>query len=432
MHVGLQRLRTGQHYTRLVEWSRLLAVTGSAQVAMQAIGFVCGILVIRLLPTPEYALYTLANTMLGTMVLLADAGIATGVIAQGGKVWQDRTKLGIILATGFALRRRFAIVSLCLALPALLFLLRQHGASWLMGTLLALTIIPVFLLTLSSGLLEIGPKLRQEIIPLQKNQVAVNLGRLAVLVLILFIFPWAFVAILAAGLPQLWGNLRLRKISDRYADASQAPDPVVRQQLLVTVRRLLPGAIYYSASGQITIWLVSLVGSTAAIAQVGALGRLATVINLFGALFGILIAPRFARMPAARKLLVTRYVQIQLAVILFGTCLMGAVWFFPQEVLWILGKGYSDLSAELIMSIAISCLGLLASSSFVLYSTRGWAINPLISIGIEVLSIVGGILLLDISSLIGILTLNIFIVSIQVVMNVSYGFFKLLKIDSLV
>ncbi len=67
-------------------WGKLISVTGSAQVLIQALGFISGIIIIRLLPTEEYAFYTLANTMLGTMNILSDAGVSTGVMAQGGKV----------------------------------------------------------------------------------------------------------------------------------------------------------------------------------------------------------------------------------------------------------------------------------------------------------------------------------------------------------
>ena len=74
------------NYLYLLRWIKLIFVTGSAQIIVQATGLFCGILVIRLLPVNEYALYTLANTMLGTMTVLADSGISSGVMAQGGKV----------------------------------------------------------------------------------------------------------------------------------------------------------------------------------------------------------------------------------------------------------------------------------------------------------------------------------------------------------
>ena len=221
MKVLVQRIADNPHYIRVFEWGKLVAVTGSAQILVQAVGLISGILVIRLLPTQEYALYTLANTMLGTMTNLADGGISAGVMAHGGKVWQHREKLGVVLVTGLDLRKKFAVGSLLVATPVLLYLLHHHGASWLMSALITVSLIPAFVTALSGGLLVVAPLLQQDIFPIQKNQINTNLGRLALLMLTLFFFPLTFLAVLAAGIPQIWANRRLRKISVGYADWNQ-------------------------------------------------------------------------------------------------------------------------------------------------------------------------------------------------------------------
>ncbi|HEX8429097.1 polysaccharide biosynthesis protein [Hymenobacter sp.] len=427
MRPTVQRVLQHPVYARALEWGRLITITGSAQIVVQAIGFACGILVIRILPTQEYALYTLANTMLGTMVLLADGGISTGVMAQGGKVWQSREGLGRVIVTGLDLRRKFAIGSLLVATPVLFVLLRHHGASWVMSILLVLATIPTFLTSLSNTLLEIAPKLQQDITPLQKNQVGVNIARLALLLLTMFVFPWAFVAVLAGGLPQIWGNLRLHKISAGYADLKQQPDPTIRTEILKVVKRVLPGAVYYSASGQITVWLISIFGTTASIAQAGALSRLSVMLGLFTMLLSTLVLPRFARLEAGWKMLLTRYAQIQIGLVLISLCIIGTVWLFPTQVLWVLGKKYSDLNTELLLSVAASCLSLITGISFSLVSSRGWATNPIITITIEVAAVIIGILMLDVSTLKGVLIFNIFIATVQALLYIIYGTLKIVR-----
>jgi len=215
---------------RVRQWLGLIAVTGAAQVAVQAIGFIGGILVIRMLPVHEYALYTLANTMLGTMVILADGGIATGVMAEGGKVWQDKAKLGAVLATGMALRKKFAVFSLLVAVPILLYLLRKHDASWLMSTLIVLSLVPAFFSSLTGRLFEIPLKLHQDINALQRYQVEANVGRLALLGLTMFAFPFAAVAILCAGASQVWNNIRVRRTSRQCAEFHRPVDPQAREK----------------------------------------------------------------------------------------------------------------------------------------------------------------------------------------------------------
>ncbi len=163
------------NFLKISEWGRLFSLMGSTQVLIQIVGLVSGIMVIRLLPPHEYALYTLANTMLGTMVVLADGGIASAVMSQGGKVWMEHEKLGAVLVTGMQLRRKFAIVSLPLSSGILLYFLRIHGASWLFSILIVLSIIPTFFMMIHSGILEISPKLRQDVSSLQKVRVGATI-----------------------------------------------------------------------------------------------------------------------------------------------------------------------------------------------------------------------------------------------------------------
>lgn len=416
-----QNIPATSKYTKALEWGKLITITGSAQLIVQLIGFLSAIIVIRLLPTKEYALYTLANTMLGTMILLADGGISTGVMSQGGKIWKDREKLGLVIATGLDLRKKFAVGSLIVAIPILLYLLLHHGASWLMAILITLSLIPAFFTSLSGTLLEVAPKLKQDIAPLQKIQVGTNALRLALIGLTIFTFPWAYLAVLASGLPQIWANLQLRKTSFNYANFKQQPDPAIRKDILEFVKRILPGAIYYCASGQITIWLISIFGSTTSVAQVGALGRLVMVLGIFNVLFSTLISPRFARLPNNRKVLLRNYLKIQVILFALMAILIIMVWQFSTQILWVLGPAYINLKKEVVLNIGGSCLGLIAGSSFSLYTHRGWAIKPIILIPLSIAAIAVSASLIDISTLHGILLLNIYVASFEVIMHMAYS-----------
>ena len=409
-------------------WIKLISITGGAQLIVQFVGLISGIIVIRMLPTHEYGLYTLANTMLGTMLVLADGGISSGVMSQGGKVWQDREKLGVVLATGMDLRMKFAIGSLLIAIPFLLYLLIHHDASWLMSFLIVVSLIPSFFTSLSGALLQVAPKLNQDIGPLQKNNIVSNILRLVLIMITLFAFPWAFIAIFVAGIAQLWANSNLKKISFGYANWKQTPDVTVRKEILYFVKRILPGSIYYCLSGQITIWLISFFGNTAAVAQVGALGRLGMMLGIFTAILGTLVIPRFSRLPDEKIKLFKIFFLIQLGLVTLGIFIIGIVYLFPAQILWILGKDYSNLKTELILSIAGSCLGLVAGSAFGLSTSRGWAINPLISIPLTLGAIILGISIIDISTLVGVLKFNLFVYIVEIIMYYLYCAIKISKV----
>ena len=428
MKVLLQTINATPGFARLFDWGKLVTVTGFSQILIQAVGFVCGILVIRLLPTSEYALYTLANTMLGTMAVLADGGISTGVISQGGRVWQDRAKLGTVIATGFHMTRRFGVVSVLVAIPAMLFLMRYHNAQWLTCALIVMALVPAFFSTLSSSLLQIAPRLQQDITRLQKNQVSSNFIRLGLLCTTLVFMPLAFVAIMASSLSQIWANARLRKICAPYADYKQDPDVHIKAEITTFVKRLLPGSIYYCLSGQVTIWLISVFGTTAAIAQVGALARLTMVLTIFSIITSTLIIPRFARLVDQGKILMDWYINIQVFLLLFTIVVVAGVWLFSDEILWVLGENYQGLNHELVLSIMGGCLNLAVGISFTMNSSRGWLLHPAIGICIGIAGIIGGVMLLDVSTLRGVLLFNIFTGVVGLLIHPLFGFLKIAKV----
>src|SRR4030095_10388182 len=170
MNTFVYKIKTNPKYIKVFQWARMISISGMAQVAVQALNLLCGIFIIRLLSSNEYALYTIANMMLSTMTVLAECDLSSAVMAQGSKDWASPNKLGVVLATGFAIRKKMGIISVLIVTPILLYLLLHHNASWPVAILIALALIPAVFASLTDSILEVPPKLRQDIIPLQKNQ----------------------------------------------------------------------------------------------------------------------------------------------------------------------------------------------------------------------------------------------------------------------
>jgi O-antigen/teichoic acid export membrane protein len=423
-----QRISTNVKSERALSWLKLISVTGGAQMIIQGIGLVSGILIIRLLPTQQYALYTLANTMLGTMTILADGGIGTGVLVEGGKVWQDRKKLGTVLSTGFALRKKFAVGSLIIALPVLIYLLRFHHASWLLTLLIIASLVPAFLTALSNNLLEIAPKLGQDIFPLQKNQVQVSIGRLVLITLVLFIFPFSYLAIFAGGVSQIWANRRLKQISSKYADWDQPADIKVQGHILSFVKKILPGSIYYCISGQITIWIISAFGTTTAVAQVGALSRLSAALALFGVMFSTLIVPRFARLSAGRNDILRKFLLIQTGLVLLSMMIVASVSIFSKQILWVLGADFSGLKTAITLIAVGSCITLISGSTHQLLSSRGVIVPPVLMISFAVIVQIGCAMIMDLRSVNNVLLFGIYTSGLIYALRLIYLFVIIKKL----
>ena len=424
MKIAVEELHKENQNAKIVHWLKLITLTGGSQAIIQATGLISGILIIRLLPVNEYAYYTITNTMLGTIAVLSDSGISNGIIAQGGKVWQDKEKLGVVLATGLKLRQKFATISLIISIPILIYLLVRQGAAWSTTLLIIIALIPTFFATLSDSIYQIVPRLHQEVKPLQINQLSVSLGRLFLSCLMLIAIPFTYIALLANGIPRIYGNIKLRQIANLHIKTDQQSDPEVRKDVISVMKRTLPGTIYYCVSGQITIWLVSVLGNVNSLAQIGALGRISVVLNVFLAIFNILIIPRFARLPSGSSILFKYYSRIVLGSLLIMCLTTAMTWAASTQILWVLGDKYSGLETELLLTIAGSCLSFIAGTAFSIYSSRGWVLLPVIAIPINILSVAIGILMFDISNLQGVLLFNMFINLSSVVMNVSYCLFK--------
>jgi O-antigen/teichoic acid export membrane protein len=424
----LKKLKEHPKYDTVVSWGKLISITGSVQLILQALGFASGILIIRLLPVQEYAFYTLANTMLGTMTVLSDGGISAGVMAQGGRVWKDKEKLGVVLATGLDLRKKFAIGSLLIMLPVLFYLLVRNNASWITSLLIVLSLIPAFFAVLSDSLLEIVPKLHQAIIPLQKNQMMVAIGRLFLSALVVFIFPWSFAVILASGIPRIYGNFKLRKISYKFAEKNLSPDIEIRNQILTVVKRIMPGTIYFAFNGQLTIWLLSIFGTATSLAQVGAIGRFSLIFGILGTVSTMLISPYFAKSADNNYRLRVKFYSYLLVLIFIIISILLFVNCFSALFLSILGTNYKDLHFELILVLTASSMSFLSGISFNILSSKGWPTPPVIIIAGNICFVLLGIYLFDIRELRQVLFFNIFIGVFPIIIHSLYFFYKTKRI----
>jgi O-antigen/teichoic acid export membrane protein len=426
MNIIFKNFKKHKLYNRGITLLKLISLVVSTEIILKGIGFLSGILIVRLLPIQEYAWYTLANTMLGTLVVLSDSGISNGVMAISGKVWQDPKKLGVVLATGLDLRRKFALVTLLIAIPIMVYLLLENNASWFTSIMILLSLIPAFYAALSDSLLEITPKLHQDITSLQKNQLTVGFGRLLLTLLTIFIFPWTFVILLASGIPRIYGNLKLKKINAKFADSTQLPDPIVRKEILRVVARILPNIIFFAFSGQIIIWILSVFGNTTDLANIGALGRFSILIGVFTGLLSTLFIPRFSRLGDDKTTILKAFIGFQLLLLLFSCAVMTIVYFFPKQMLWVLGDSYGGLSSELFLIILSNCIGLIASMTGNLIGSRGYFLNPILVIVLNLSSISMAFFIWDLSALRGILYYSIFYQCISLVVNYTYSFYKLI------
>jgi hypothetical protein len=157
------------------------------------------------------------------------------------------------------------------------------------------------------------------------------------------------------------------------------------------------------------------------------LGRIATLLTLFNVLIGTLIVPRFSRLENKTSLLLSRFSQILFISTLLMVLFAVGIVFFADQILWILGKKYSMLNSELGLIMMSACLNVISGVAFGLYSSRGWVLPPTYTILKTVLVIVVASYMFNLSTLKGVLYLNILFSITAVFTDVFYGYYNILK-----
>jgi hypothetical protein len=290
-------------------------------------------------------------------------------------------------------------------------------------------LIPSFYAALSDSLLQIVPKLHQDILSLQKNQLIVGMGRLFLTALTVFVFPWSFIVILAAGLPRFLGNIKLQKIAHVFASKEQKPDNEIRTNILAIVKRQMPESIYFCLSGQINIWLISIFGSTAALASLGALGRFSVITGFLTLMFSTLITPRFARMAENRKQMQKKMLYIFIILLLSSLFIIMVAYVFSNQFLWVLGKNYYGINREFVLIVIANCVSLLQGVFFSINLAKGWIISPTLYITISISTTLFAFVLMDVSTLSGVIIFGMFIASFQALVLISYCFYRTTKLQ---
>jgi len=140
--------------------ARIVGNFAVVQGVVQLIGFCSGILLVRWLDQREYAYFTIANTMQGTISLLADIGVSVGLVSIGGRVWQDRHRFGELINTGLSLRKRLGAIAIVAVTPILASMLLKNGAPISYTALLIAIVLAGISVELSIGVLAVVPRWR--------------------------------------------------------------------------------------------------------------------------------------------------------------------------------------------------------------------------------------------------------------------------------
>lgn len=352
-------------------WAARVIKFSFLQGFVQLLTALAGLIIVRYLPKSEYALFAIANSIQVACTQLADLGIGMGVRSIGGRVWQDRSRLGELIHTALGLRRQFALLSAAVCFPLLVWLLRRNGASpaTTAGLCLAVTasVIPLLGITVWSASLLLHGRYRS----VQRLDLGNGMLRLGLIAGLAFSRINAVLAALVGTITNIVQVVFVRRWVREIADPDAPINSGDQGELIRLSLKSLPNTVFFCLQGQITLLILTFTGNPTGIADLTALGRLALLFAVFSVMFANVLAPRFARChdPARLGKLYLLLVGGTLLVLL---PVVIAAFLFPNPFLWLLGDKYSGLRRECGWVVAAGCLTQLFAVLWGLNSSKAW------------------------------------------------------------
>lgn len=393
--------------SRLREWARILSAFFATQTLTQLAGIAAGLVFIRFMPVREFALYTLAFSVITFFTFLSDLGSTGSLLhfyrqaAKGGEAFQP------YVSAVLSLRR---LTFLAGAAGVVLAFPRVAAAKGYGGGEVALVTLGV----LACVWFQIGASLRTLLLRLadrygqsyRAELAGAGLRLLLALGMAASSLLRSWLGVLASALGTATVAGLARPGSRPESAAATADLRPYRRRILRYLLPTLPSALYFSVQGPLTVWLAATFGNTRNIAEVGALSRLGLVVGLFSSLTGVVFLPRLARV-ADDRLYRTRFLQYGSLLLVIALGLLLAAALFPGQLLRVLGERYSGLHGELLLVIAAAGLSLLDGYVVNVNMARSWTRWQGLALLSLVLSQAALVAVLPLSTTQGVLTFNL-------------------------
>ncbi len=361
-------------FPRLKRWAKALSAYFTTQTLTQLAGIGAGLLFINFMPVREFALYTLAFSVITFFTFLSDLGSTSSLLHFFRQSKASGEDFGNYFAAVLSLRRAVFLlgaVSVAVAFP---WIAHAKGFRWSESLPATAGIALCVWFQLNAALRVLALRLADRYGQSYRAEIAGGVTRLliaCVLVLAGWLVAWLGVltSAVASGLTTLLArDPAAVPHSPRAAGRDLAP---YRRQVVRYLLPTLPSALYFSIQGPLVVWLSATFGSTRTIAEVGALGRLSLVVGLFSSLTGVVFLPRLARI-ADERLYLERYFQCFAFLALVVLALLAAAAVAPGVFLFVLGPKYRGLHRELLLLVLSSGLALLDGYTLGINTARSW------------------------------------------------------------
>lgn len=414
--------------TWLRRWVPLLGGIVAAQSLVQGVNALSGMLLVWFLPRDtSYAWYTIASSMMLLSSLLTDAGMSAATNTLGGPICRERTRFTQVIQAVLRHQRSLVGISVLIVIPWMVVLLQRIDVPVMETSVAALAVV-LFAWQMSSAQIfslvnRLHSLLRPQLLA-EMSTATVRLLLTAGCIVAAWMFsggnnlasfaanasagPLFVAVLLAAAVPTVYFHVSVKRHAAQVLDSTAIPTHEHDAEIRRIIRQTTGFTIYYCLQGQMSIWLISWFGTSAQVADVGALGRLVMLFAVAGGPLVQIAGPALAR-STDRAQLKRQLLRVCGLYALFAAGILMLALLLPGPVLWFLGPQYAHLTAELPLAV----LGLTtAGYSGIIWGlvlARGWVKSSALIIPVGLAAQMAGVLIFDFSTVTGVLGFNLFI-----------------------
>jgi O-antigen/teichoic acid export membrane protein len=388
---------------RLLRWGKILSAYLTAQALTRLAGIAAGLILVNLMPVGEYALYTLAMSVLTFFMFVTDLGATSSLLYFNREASRAGESFSPYVDAVLSLRRGVFAAIAPVVLLVFTVVATKRGFDTRGALLAGAAIVVAVWFQMLSAVRVLVLRLTDRY---GRSYVADGAGEFTRLVGVVAmaiaraLVGWLGVVVSAAG-----SGVGAVTAGTVAHPPREQPVPLgpFRRQILRYLLPTLPSAAYFAVQGPLVVWLAATFGGTRNIAEVGALGRLGLIVGVFSSLGSIVFLPRLAVITDDRRYL-RRFLQFGVLLVFLGGGLIALAAGFPDALLLLIGPHYAGLHAALVIVIASSALNLLGGYLVGVNMARSWTRWQAAATGLLVCTQAVAVLLVPLSETVGVLT----------------------------
>ena len=389
---------------------RLSAFVG-AQSATQLLNAATGLMLLRFLSKPDFAIYAIALGLQSTVGILTDLGFGSAISGLVGTRYRDKKLFGSYIKAASSIRQALMVIATVIAVGCIVFFrhLKVEGHSSLEMILLAVLVLLTVQFQAWASYYDVPLLLNNRLVAYYSPQIAAAVLRMAAAIVLFYAhFISAITVISANTLCIVVMGLSYRYLSRRWIEVPRTLCKEHAREMIRYMTPLIPGTVYQALQGQIALFIITFFGHVSQIAEVAAAGRIGQLFMLLNASNGVLVTPLFARTPHA--LFRRRYFYAMGAVGGMALVVALSAKLLPGVYLLLLGAKYSNLTVQVQLVVYASAIGYFTGGMWAIAVARKWVFWWSGSLQMVLLTLIQivCVLTLPLNTSSGVLEMNIF------------------------